>query len=49
MTQKPVALGFTEGLTALEELVLRVAAGHHDYAIMLGSGAISRKTMPTHR
>ena len=46
MTQRPVALGFTEGLTPIEELVKRVEAGHHDFAIMLAGGAaISRKTI----
>jgi len=43
---KPIALGFTDGMTALEELVQRVEAGHHDYAIMLAGGlALSRKTI----
>jgi len=46
MTQRPVALGFTEGLTPIEELVKRVEAGHHDFAIMLAGGlALSRKTI----
>lgn len=47
MTQpRPVAIGFAEGLTPIEELVMRVAAGHHDYAIMLAGGmALSRKTI----
>jgi hypothetical protein len=43
---RPVALGFTDGYTALEELRQRVNAGHHDYAIMLAGGlALSRKTI----
>jgi len=46
MEPRPVALGFTEGLTALEELRQRVTAGHNEYAIMLAGGlAISRKTI----
>lgn len=46
MSERPVALGFTDGLTALDELKQRVAAGHHDYAIMLAGGlALSRKTI----
>jgi len=41
---RPIALGFTEGITALDELRQRVAAGHHDFAIMMAGGAaISRK------
>jgi len=41
---RPVALGFTDGMTALEELHQRVEAGHHDFAIMLAGGlALSRK------
>ena len=45
-TTRPVALGFTDGMTALEELHQRVKAGHHDYAIMLAGGlAMSRKTI----
>jgi len=43
---KTRALGFVDGMTALEELKQRVAAGHHEFAIMLGGGlAISRKTV----
>jgi len=43
---RPVALGFTDGLTPIDELRQRVAAGHHDYAIMLAGGlALSRKTI----
>jgi hypothetical protein len=43
---RPVALGFTDGMTAIEELYQRVHAGHHDYAIMLAGGlALSRKTI----
>jgi len=46
MEPRPVALGFTEGLTPIEELVKRVEAGHHDFAIMLAGGlALSRKTI----
>lgn len=46
---RPVALGFTDGMTALEELRQRVKAGHHDYAIMLAGGlALSRKTIHHH-
>jgi len=40
------ALGFIDGTTAFEELKQRVAAGHHEFAIMLAGGlAISRKTI----
>jgi hypothetical protein len=43
---KPIAIGFTDGVPALDELRQRVAAGHHDFAIMLAGGlAISRKTI----
>jgi hypothetical protein len=46
MTPRPVALGFTDGLAAIDELRQRVMAGHHDYAIMLAGGlALSRKTI----
>jgi hypothetical protein len=44
MTTRPVAIGFTEGMTPIEELLMRVEAGHHDFAIMLAGGlALSRK------
>ncbi len=43
---KPIALGFTDGVSALDELRQRVQAGHHEYAIMLAGGAaLSRKTI----
>lgn len=45
MSDRPVALGFTEGLSALDELRMRVEAGHHDYAIMLGFGGLSSKVI----
>lgn len=46
---KPVAIGFTDGITALDELRQRVASGHHDFAIMLAGGlALSRKRISIH-
>lgn len=45
MTTQPVALGFTEGLSALEELKQRCRAGHSDFAILLAGGLLSRKTI----
>lgn len=46
MNQRPVALGFIDNLSALDELRQRVALGHHDFAIMLAGGlALSRKTI----
>lgn len=46
MNSRPIAIGFTEGISALDELKQRVAAGHHDFAVMLAGGlALSRKTI----